>query len=190
MSQAEYEKFGRTLAFHAAPTLLGIKCANLVSLASDEFQLQLHSECFNRKAAAKGLRCRILCEQGARTLILVYHHARLEQRLRDPDVRRMLRRCGYPASAAVEEYLDILAKRIQANGSFPHDIGLFLDYPLEDVIGFIANKGENFKLCGYWKVYGSEEQARRTFSNYEKCRNFLCNKLNEGADLYQALRIS
>ena len=54
----------------------------------------------------------------------------------------------------------------------------------------IENKGENFKLCGFWKVYGSEEKAIRTFSNYQKCRKFLCGKLNDGIDIYKALKIS
>lgn len=190
MSGIEYEKFGRTLAFHAAPTLLGIKCANLVSMSNEEFHLPLHSAYFNKKVAVKGLRSKILCEHKNRSLMLVYHEKRLEQRLCDKNVRTLLRRCGYPADATVDGYLDFLAQRIRTQGSFPHDIGIFLDYPLEDVIGFIQNKGENFKLCGYWKVYGSEEQARRTFSNYEKCRKFLCRRLNEGADLYQALKLS
>lgn len=67
---------------------------------------------------------------------------------------------------------------------------MIMQVRLGDVVGFIENKGENFKLCGAWKVYGSVEKAKRTFSNYDKCRFFLCNKLNEGEDIYQALKIS
>ena len=39
MSKNEYHSFGQKLAFHTAPTLLGIKCASLVSLSSAEFDL-------------------------------------------------------------------------------------------------------------------------------------------------------
>lgn len=47
-----------------------------------------------------------------------------------------------------------LAQRMEAVGDFPHEVGFFLGYPAEDVVGFIRNKGQNFKFCGRWKVYG------------------------------------
>lgn len=190
MAMIECRNFGQKLAFHTAPTLLGIKCASLVSLLSSEFDVDIHSENFNRRAAVKGLKSRILCECGNRTLLLVYREALLETRLADSGVRAMLAHCGYPEDCSLDRCLERLAQRIREKGEFPHEIGIFLGYPLEDVVGFIENRGENFKLCGCWKVYGCEESARRTFANYEKCRRFLCNKLNEGADIYQALKIS
>lgn len=190
MSKTEYDNFGQKLAFHAAPTLLGIKCASLVSLSSAEFDLGFHTRYFNRRAAAKGLKSRILCSCKNRALMLVYSEKLLGKRLADNAVRSVLAEYGYPENYSVDECLDRLSMRILESENFPHEIGVFLGYPLEDVMGFIENKGENFKLCGAWKVYGNVENAKRTFSNYDKCRIFLCNKLNEGADIYQALKIS
>ena len=37
---------------------------------------------------------------------------------------------------------------------FPHEIGVFLGYPLEDVVGFIRHRGKCFTCCGCWKSYG------------------------------------
>lgn len=187
MSKAEYNNFGQKLAFYTAPTLLGIKCASLVSLSSSEFDIEAHSSYFNRRAAEKGLTSRILCSGHGRSLILVYNKVQLEKRLSEKDSRAVLGRFGYTADMSVGECLDRLSERIANSGSFPHEIGVFLDYPVEDVVGFIENKGENFKLCGAWKVYGSVENARRTFADYDRCRNFLCNKLSRGADIYQTL---
>ena len=98
--------------------------------------------------------------------------------------------CGYPSDCDVDSYIDFLSKRIRASEEFPHEIGIFLGYPIEDVEGFIENRGENFKICGYWKVYGCPEKAKYIFSNYEKCRKFLSNRLNDGVDFYHALKIS
>lgn len=187
MSKAEYTSFGRKLAFHTAPTLLGIKCASLFSLSSSEFDLDFHSQYFNRRTAAMGLASRILCRCKNRSLILVYSREQLAKRLSDSAVRAILERYGYTSDMTVGECLDRLSERIGDSGSFPHEIGIFLGYPVEDVVGFIENKGENFKFCGAWKVYGSVENARRTFADYDRCRNFLCNKLNGGADIYQTL---
>ncbi|MGN1119064.1 MAG: DUF3793 family protein [Oscillospiraceae bacterium] len=190
MSEMEQRNFGKLLAYHTAPTLLGIKCASLVSLSREEYDVDEHSCYFNRRTAAKGLKSRVLCGCGGRVLLLVYNESLLAKRLSDSEVRRLLKRFGYGGNSTTEECLDRLSQRIQRSGEFPHEIGLFLDYPVEDVVGFIRNKGGNYKLCGCWKVYGSEESARRTFANYDKCRKYLCNKLNEGADIYQALKIS
>lgn len=190
MSLTEYRSFGHKLAFHSAPTLLGIKCANLISLSAEEFNIAIHSEMFNKKAVSKGLKSRILCSCGKKVLLLIYNEKLLENRLADSSVRDLLKSFGYDDCFALDEFLERLSQRIREIGDFPHEIGIFLGYPLEDVVGFIENKGINFKFCGCWKVYGCEETARRTFANYEKCRKFLCNKLNEGADIYQALKLS
>lgn len=190
MSAAECMNFSKKLAYHSAPTLLGIKCASLISLLVNEFEINYHISLFNSKAAVKGLKTRILCECNSRLLILVYNERLLCKRLEEKDISDLLTKCGYPQNASLNDYLEYLSERIKNCNEFPHEIGIFLGYPFEDVMGFIKNKGENFKLCGYWKVYGSEEKAKKMFSNYSKCRKFLCSRLNEGNDLYKTLKLS
>ncbi|MBP1549929.1 MAG: DUF3793 family protein [Oscillospiraceae bacterium] len=190
MSVMESNKFGEKLAFHTAPTLLGIKCGSLISLTTADFTLEAQADFFNSKAAVKGLVTKILCSCGNRTLLFVYNEKLMKRRLADEQVQAVLKKYGYPKNVDIDECLDFLSARIRSSKDFPHEIGIFLGYPLEDVVGFIENKGENFKFCGCWKVYGCEESAKRTFANYEKCRKFLCGRLNEGADIYQALKIS
>lgn len=190
MSKTEYNNFGRKLAYHTAPTLLGIKCASLVSFSSAEFDIDFHAAYFNRRTAEKGLKCMVLCGCKNRVLMLVYSEKLLKKRLADNAVRSVLAEYGYAKNYSLEECLERLSARILESETFPHEIGIFLGYPVEDVVGFIENKGENFKLCGAWKVYGSVENAKRTFADYDRCRIFLCNKLNEGTDIYRALRIS
>ena len=190
MSAIENNKFGQKLAFHTAPTLLGIKCGSLISLSTSEFTLDEQSEDFNQKASVKGLFTKGMCSCGSRTLLFVYNEKLMKRRLADPQVQAVLKKYGYPENMSIDECLDYLSKRIHGSNDFPHEIGIFLGYPVEDVLGFIENKGENFKLLGCWKVYGCEESAKRTFENYEKCRKFLSKRLSEGADIYQALKIS
>lgn len=184
------DDFIKKLAFHTAPTLLGIKCANLVSLAMDSSVLCKESDSFNRRVAVKGIKSRVLCKCRSRTLLFVYNEKQLKERLSDKEALRILSLCGYPSDCDTDEYIELLSRRIRESEEFPHEIGIFLGYPIEDVEGFIQNKGENFKLCGYWKVYGCPEKAKCIFSNYEKCRKFLYGRVNEGVDLYQALKIS
>lgn len=186
----DYCCFEQKLAFHTAPSLLGIKCASLMSLKKGEFDISANAEHFNSRAAVKGLKIKLMCECGERVLLLVYNEGKLSQRLACPECREILRDNGYTDDMSVEQCIEQLSERIRLQSEFPHEIGIFLDYPVEDVVGFITNNGCNFKLCGYWKVYGNAEKAQRTFENYNKCRRFLCNRLNEGDDICRALKIS
>ena len=190
MCNKECLRFEQQLAFHTAPSLLGIKCASLMSATKCGFDIGAYSEIFNRRAAARGLKIKTMCECDNRVLLLLYNENKLSARLGDPECRRLLAENGYSDDMSTEQCLDRLAKRISEQNGFPHEVGVFLDYPIEDVIGFIRNNGSCYKLSGYWKVYGDPDRAQRTFDNYNKCRKFLCNKLSEGEDLCCALKIS
>ena len=74
-------------------------------------------------------------------------------------------------------------KRLDEGEEFPHEIGLFLGYPVEDVKGFINNKAARAKCVGCWKVYGDEEKARRLFNQYRKCTRVYEKQWCEGKPL-------
>ena len=71
------------------------------------------------------------------------------------------------------------------SGEFPHEVGLFLSYPPEDVKGFIDHRANDFKCAGLWKVYGNEEKARSLFAKYKKCTEIYCALWQSGSKLEQ-----
>ena len=190
MSQNEIRGFQSKLAFHTAPSLLGIKCASLLSVSSAEFDVEGNMELFNRRAKRKGLRLIRLSQGGGKCLILLYNARQLAERLCEEDSRLVLRQYGYTDDMTMSECLKRLAMRARSTDGFPHEIGIFLGYPAEDVMGFIRNNGGDFKLCGYWKVYGNAQRAQRTFENYNKCRRYLCGRLDQGEDFYHIIKIT
>ena len=178
--------FEELLAFHCAPALAGIKAANLVScprqLVEDPEELVAQ---YGRTLGSRGIRLRILCRCPKGTLILVYREDRLARCLARPAAVRLLVQAGYPVGT-VEELLDHLSRRMaRRQGTFPHEIGLFLDYPPVDVIGFLRHGGKGCKLCGHWKVYGDAESARRQFQRYDRCRAALTQRVRQGYSLAQ-----
>lgn len=189
MSQTEKRSFEKKVAFNSAPALCGIKCASLLSLSCEEFDVCSNAALFNSRACKCGLEMRLLCYCGKRALIMVFGRKLLDARLRDGEVRALLSRFGYDDTLDTDACLERLSERIMKGGDFPHEIGLFLGYPVDDVKGFIENGGENFKLCGCWKVYSDTEGAKRAFRSFDRCRDYLCSKLNKGLDIYQALGI-
>ena len=78
-----------------------------------------------------------------------------------------------------------LVEKLRKDSEFPHEIGLFLGYPAEDVKGFIENKAASSKCSGCWKVYGDEQTAMNLFEEYRKCTEICYRKWKNGADVEQ-----
>ena len=187
MSEAERRSIDSGLAFHSAPTLLGVKCANLISFDLREEAIAEYLQEFKARLSGNGLTAIQLCRCRKRTLVYIYNEKMLTAWLSMPQVRQFLSEYGYTCDMSVEQKLRRLSSRMSC-GSFPHEIGAFLGYPVEDIRGFISNSGRNCLLCGYWKVYGNAEKARRTFRTYDRCRNILFDRLNHGMSLFQAIK--
>ena len=185
MSAAECARFEKKLAYFSAPSLLGIKCANLISIGKNEFNLPEHIRNFNTKAAKKGLRLHVLCACKSRALILLYNASALEQQLKCDEVCRILEAYGYKNTARTEEKLKKLAERIQENPGFPHEIGVFLGYPLDDVIGFIEHKP--YYLVGDWKVYQNVNEAKKQFDVFKQAKEQMLNEIHNGYELSQII---
>ena len=187
MSEVERRSIDNLMAFHSAPTLLGVKCANLISFDTDECTMTEYLHEFAEKLSDSGLCARQLCKCRKRTLVYIYNEKMLSTWLDMRQVSELLSEYGYSTMMTIDQKLDLLASRMSC-GSFPHEIGAFLGYPVGDIRGFISNSGRNCLLCGYWKVYENAEKAQQTFDEYDRCRDILFDRLNHGLDLFQAVK--
>ncbi|MCD7947210.1 MAG: DUF3793 family protein [Oscillospiraceae bacterium] len=176
----------KELALHCAPALAGIKAGNLLTLQYARVpNLPLRLEAYRAKFAGCGVSFCILQDSGKRILLLVYREELLKAHLAQPGARWILARAGYPQDGTLEALLAHLKLRLAEERAFPHEIGLFLEYPPADVAGFQHFHGQNCKLCGHWKVYADPVQAQARFARYDRCRNALCRKLEQGMTLTQ-----
>ncbi len=183
-----FHGFDELLAFHCAPVLMQVKPANVISLPHmDMAKLQQLLHEYNKDFAPQGIVFRLVCRCSRRSLLLIYNEEKLRQVLQDKGCRAYLTAAGYGGKNSLKEDLLTLESRLQQECGFPHEIGIFLGYPLEDVLGFVLHKGCRCKYSGYWKVYGDVEQAKKLFATYEKCRDSVLQKLTEGLSLYNAV---
>lgn len=167
---------------HCAPTLASLKTGSLFSCAYETTQELYDSiRSLNRRLNGKGLRVVPLRCKGGRCLVYVYRPARLERDLRDERANSILRGCGYPCEEA-DRCVRRLIERLHASEEFPHEIGLFLGYPPEDVEGFMTHR-EAAKCTGCWKVYGDVEAAQRTFARYQRCTDVYLRQHANGRDI-------
>jgi hypothetical protein len=104
-------------------------------------------------------------------LLMVYKKDLLGRFLFRKEALEILEPLGYgPCGRCAESCLARLRERL-GEEDFPHEIGLFLGYPPEDVDGFIRNKGRDSLDVGYWKVYGDVRKARKTFRRFRRAEH-------------------
>ena len=125
---------------------------------------------WNKQLAPFGLTVQILLERpgSSSVIVFVYRHNRLEQMLSDDAYQSFLAEAGYERTN-LDGLLEQLSYRLRTQPEFPHEIGVFLGYPLRDVIGFIENHGRNFTCCGFWKSYGDPAEMQVCFACYRRC---------------------
>ena len=165
-----------------SPTLAGLKTGSLFTCPfRTEEELRADIADLNRRLKPKGVLVRILRVQ-KRALLYLYRPSSLRRDFGAADAAALLQQYGYTVDDA-EACISQLCLRIAASASFPHEIGLFLGYPAEDVRGFIENRAHDYKCVGTWKVYGDEAAARKRFAQYEKCTRLYQMKFSEGRSI-------
>ena len=186
MSLSERSEYlERLLIEHCSPTLASIKTGNLFTISYDTpAQLNEVVRIWNEHFKGKGITVYILKKGGGKAMLYVFRRNKLKEDFRKSGVKRFMKSCGY-ASVDVDYAVKRLSSRIEESESFPHEIGLFLGYPLGDVIGFIDNGGRNCKCTGHWKVYCNEEEAEATFRKFSKCRNVYSRLWEQGRSVLQ-----
>ena len=175
----------QTIIRHGAPTLAGMKTGSLFSINTGSMEaIEREARQISQTLEAKGV-CLTIMKQGEnRALLYLYREALMEKCLACPKAQEMLRAFGYDR-LSVNGALYTLRQRLAIQESFPHEIGLFLGYPIADVSGFIRNRGKNCLLCGCWKVYSERDKATRTFARYRKCTDIYSRRFYTGSSIQQ-----
>jgi hypothetical protein len=171
------------LARHCAPVLFGKKPAALLAgrAVFEGYRRDDLSECLS----GYGMSVLRLTSGHRPLLFLLYRPELLARTLAQPCVRQTLRTFGYPDARASdwEPLLKTLLRRFAESEDFPHEVGLFLGYPVADVLGFIACKGKDCKFCGTWKVYENVEEAKRRFAEFAYLRGILSDFVQSGGSI-------
>ena len=176
------ERLEKYLVEYCAPTLASLKTANLFSCPESMTPaLGEILDDWNTCLRNKGIKLCLLKKKG-NALVYVYRTGRLKHDLSAPAARWILKRYGY-GTTEEEGAIDRLRARFMEGGEFPHEIGLFLGYPPQDVEGFIRYGGRCSKCTGCWKVYGNEDRARRIFASFERCKRAYVRLWQEGESI-------
>ena len=171
MSQDISRTFEAVLVRQCAPTLAGMKPGSIFCFNHSPLEVSRQKVCqWNKQLEPFGLTVQILLERpgSSSVIVFVYRRDRLEQMLSDDAYQSFLAEAGYERTN-LDGLLEQLSYRLRTQPEFPHEIGVFLGYPLRDVIGFIENHGRNFTCCGFWKSYGDPAEMQVCFACYRRC---------------------
>ena len=170
------------ITLKTAPLLKALKPSSMFFATTKE----LEYVCENMKKA--GLDFVTLYEKSDRNLIFVYRSLALGEHLFTDETYSYLRSCDYKGNE-FSDFLPRLRKRLKAyyekKDIFPHEVGVFLGYPLCDIQGFIKYQGDAYLFSGYWKIYDNLNQTLLKFADFDRAKEEAVDEWFAGKKLYE-----
>jgi len=158
------------ISFGAAPTIEGKKPSSLMTFTIQRKNLLGLWQCHKQELCRElNLDFFELKDRAESVTVLFYKRIVLERYVANKRNQAYLNKIGYQEAVVLEQKLQFLKERFAY--SCPHEVGIFLGIPVEDVEGFIENKGKNYLMCRYWKVYQNRKRAEQLFRIYDEARS-------------------
>ena len=180
----DMEQVENQFVLQCAPLIAGLKMSNLFIIRKN------HLRRLCALLQNSGIRCRVLYLDGDKLTVLLYNPAMLAIYMRNKRVTTILMENGYE-QFDLESILLEFGRRYRSyrteNKSFPHELGLLLGYPIDDVEGFIKNDGKNCLYTGFWKVYANVPAKRNLFRRFECAREELMKQIRQGKKVEQVI---
>lgn len=174
------------LALQCAPVITGIKVSNLLIVSTYD------EEAVRTILRRTGMIHYRLLRKNNKTSFLIFQKTQLAAYLQYPKVQYILAANGYK-DLSLGGILRAFQYRYQTymnqGEGFPHEIGLLLGYPVEDVEGFIQHQGKNYLYAGYWKVYQDVEVKKKLFEAYEEAKEQLILLLAGGYEIRSIIQM-
>ena len=170
------------IALQCSLVLSGIKPSNLLIYSN-------HCEgCISEELKNTGAEHLKLYTGSKESVSIIFNREKLEKALLDEENRKFIKQYGYE-DFSVNSVIEKLAGRYtefkEGRAEFPHEMGIVLGYPLEDVSGFIENNGKNYLYSGYWKVYKNAEEKIQLFKIYKDIKKYFVEQIENGRQIHQ-----
>lgn len=182
----DLENIETQLALQCAPLITGLKVSNLLIIPKG------NEEVVKRILNRTGISFYRLIQTRTKTTFLLFRRNELEEFLSDENVKNVFMKAGYK-SLQIGKILRTFSLRyeayMQGYKSFPHEMGLLLGYPVEDVVGFVENNGKNFLYSGYWKVYENQKAKVKLFDKFKVAEETLIHLLSNGLSMSDIIDI-
>ena len=166
------QRFDEWLFLNASSVLLSEKTGELLALSLDEFEIGLEEveSGLARLAEMWGFEFRVLYVSNNLVKFIVYQEDRLQAVLDEAPYCVMGAKLNYAYPLRAKSFIDEVRERWQMHGTVPHEIGVALGYPLDDVFGYMGLLPlPCLGVCG-WKVYGCMKESKRRSCAFNDAR--------------------
>ena len=148
------------------PVILGSKPAEILNLSckdnNKETKLNDIKSFFSN---CTRLSYEIINIQDGGVRIVFINKDSLSKVLSNKKCLNFLKFVGYPSNYDLDKYINVLIDKLNTK-DFPHEIGIFLGYPLKDVVGFMGYGKYKFCKTRYWRVYGDESISDDVYNKF------------------------
>lgn len=176
------ESLEKYLLFTLSPVIGGLKPSSTITLSYDKKEYSIWSNYKKEFLEILKLKEVVLRKGTKAEIILIYNEENLLNCINKKDNREFLNKLGYDLTLTLEENLDILVYRYEKYHC-PHELGVFLGIPIEDVIDFMECSDKKCLMCGYWKVFNNYNNAKDIFNKYDISKNIMIKSIEENKAL-------
>ena len=146
--------------------ILGSKPAEIINVpGNDDVKKEKLTQIESFFSNCSKIKYRIITTHDGGKRVLFINEKSMEQVLSNKKCVNFLKFVGYPYEYKLSAYMNELVVRLQSE-EFPHEIGIFLGYPLKDVLGFMGYGKYKFCKTRYWKVYGDESVSDAVYNKF------------------------
>ncbi|MCR4604427.1 MAG: DUF3793 family protein [Eubacterium sp.] len=183
--QMDMKRIQSQLVLQCAPLIVGLKISNL--FVTEPESLRVLRNILHKS----DLSFYVLSSTKNKVTCFIFREKSMDRYLRRKDNQKLLTEMGYNENLSLTQMMLMFRRRYRAyqegRCGFPHEMGVFLGYPIEDVRGFIENDGRNCLYSGYWKVYEDADTKKETFRMYEIAKETLVCLLAGGMSIREIM---
>ena len=180
----EQECLASFLTMETAEVLAGVKPANLIRLANrtqpcGRNLYRLWQNYGVKMLKVSALDFFVLRSSSTEHLLLFYDQGLLQRRLSGRTGAAFLRRCGYQHPGNLEDCLRKLRQRFKEE-TIPHEVGIFLGYPLKDITAFMGWTDRPATCQRDWKIFGKIHRSAALADVFARSRITMLEALQQG----------
>lgn len=179
-SMQKKEHIENFLVYHTALVIAKVKPAVTIALNKRKRETIDGWNKYGKEFLSSiNLKCIELRESTDSIILMIYDEDVLEREINTKDHIEFLNKLGYSKELCIDEYIKFLKIRYEKYHC-PHELGVFLGIPIEDVKDFMECTDKKCLLCGYWKVYNNKSNAENIFTKYDKIKEFTIKSMLNG----------
>lgn len=186
VKRMNFQNFEIQLALQCAPLIAGLKVSNLFIIKLSEMVA------FKEVIQGTDISWYCLMTDKQKVTLLLFRKEEYSKYLADKAVQKILAQFGYTElmmEKVLKEFKTRYFNCIRLGYAFPHEMGVLLGYPIEDVQGFITHRGKDFLHSGYWKVYDKLPEKLSLFQQYDHAMESVIHYLYYGINIVDILNI-